>query len=87
MTTCTQFSVNAQGKKEILNFLAKNHKKGGDHFTDEMLNAWAAEAEFQLSEGNPASIEIKSFESVNGCTQEFTISDAGLDREEIEIAE
>lgn len=85
MTTYTQVSVNAQGKKEILNFLAENHKKGGDHFTDEMLNAWAADAEFQIYEGNPASIEIMAFDSVHGRTQEFTISDAGLDREEIEI--
>ena len=87
MTTFTQYSVNSEGKKEILNFLAENHKKGGDHFTDEMLSAWAKDAEFQLSEGNPACIEIKSFDSVSGNTKEFTISDAGLDSEIIEIEE
>lgn len=64
---------------EIKTFLTDNHKKGGDHFTREMLQAWAADAEFQLSEGNPASIEIRSFDCVHGRTMEYKISDAGLD--------
>lgn len=74
-------TVNDHGKDEIKNFLAENHKKGGGHFTSDMLNAWAADAEFQLTEGNPATIEIRSADSVHGRTQEFTISDAGLDVE------
>lgn len=47
-----------------------------------MLQAWAQEAEFQLGEGNPATIEIKSWNSIHGYTQEYRISDAGLDATE-----
>lgn len=72
-------TINEQGINEIKEFLAVNHVKGGDHFDKAMLNAWAAEAEFQLAEGNPASIELRSWESIHGYTQEFTISDAGVD--------
>jgi hypothetical protein len=85
--TYTRFTVNEQGLNEIKEFLAENHEKGGDHFTRSMLLAWAADAEFQLSEGNPATIEIAPWDSIHGRTQEFTISDAGLDAELVEIEE
>lgn len=80
MTTYTTYTVNNIGIAEIAEFLKNNHKKG-DIISEskDMLNAWAAEAEFQIAEGNPASIEIRSFDSVHGRTQEFTISDDGLD--------
>lgn len=81
------YTVNEQGLNEIKEFLAGNHKKGGDHFTRDMLQAWAADAEFQLGEGNPATIEIKAWDSVHGYTQEYRISEAGLDCEEVEIDE
>jgi hypothetical protein len=71
-------TINETGLVEILDYLAANHKKGRAHFTPDMLRAWAAEAEFQLAEGNPASIELKSWDSVHGYTQEFTVSDAGI---------
>jgi hypothetical protein len=74
-------TVNEHGLNEIKGFLADNHKKGGDHFDRDTLLAWAAEAEFQLAEGNPATIEIDSWDSIHGRTQEFTISDSGLDAE------
>jgi len=50
-----------------------------------MLLAWAADAEFQLSDGNPATIEIKSSDSIHGHTQEFNISDCGFDAETVNI--
>lgn len=78
-------TVNDAGLKQIHQFLADYHKKGGDHFNDEMLRAWAADAEFQLGEGNPASIEIRAFDSITGHTEEFTISDDGLDFEEVQV--
>jgi hypothetical protein len=78
-------TVNATGISEIKEFLANNHKKGGDHFDVGMLSAWAKDAEFQLSEGNPASVEIRSFDSVSGHTETFTISDSGINCEEVEI--
>lgn len=69
--------INEKGLKEIEQFLAENHKKGP--FSREMLLAWVADAEFQLAEGNSASIEIRAWDSVHGRAQEFTISDAGID--------
>ena len=74
-------NVNEAGLNEIKEFLANNHKKGEDHFTPEMLHAWARDAEFQISQGNSASIEIRSWDTVSGHTESFTISDAGLDVE------
>jgi hypothetical protein len=38
-------------------FLASHHKKGGDHFTADMLRAWAADAGFPMDEGNTPTIE------------------------------
>ena len=83
----TVYTVNKIGLEEIKNFLSEKHKLGGDHFTLEMLHAWASEAEFQLGEGNPASIEIGSRYSVSGRPEIYTISDAGLDARIVEIDE
>ena len=72
-------TVNEAGLNEIKKFLAANHKKGGDHFTREMLQAWAADAEFSLTEGNGASIEIRSWDSSNNRAETFTVSPEGLE--------
>lgn len=48
-----------------------------------MILAWAADVEFQLAEGNPAPIELRSFDSLSGHTVCYTISDKGVDCEEI----
>lgn len=87
MTTIASRTINTTGLNEIKEFLAANHKKGGDHFTRDMLQAWAADAEFQMSEGNSPSIEIKASDSIHGYTQEYTVSDAGIDTEYVEIDE
>ena len=76
-------TVNEQGLKEIREFLAENHKRGGN-FSRDMLLAWAADAEFQLSEGNPACVEIRACDSLNGRTQEYTISAEGLQAVEVQ---
>lgn len=76
-------NVNAQGVQELAAFLAKNHKLGGEHFTPEMLRAWASAAEFQLSEGNGAGIEIPARDSVKSYAVEFSVSDDGLDWAEV----
>lgn len=81
------YTVNENGLNQIHQFLAEHHNKGGDHFDKSMLLAWAADAEFQLAEGNPASIEIRSYDAVSGHTETFTISDEGLDAEEFDIEE
>lgn len=80
-------TINAAGLKEIHAFLAENHKLGGDHFDASMLRAWAEDAEFSLAEGNDAGIEIKALDSIHGRTQTFTVSDAGIDTEFVEIEE
>lgn len=76
-------NVNAAGIREIAAFLAETHKLGGDHFTDDMLRAWAADAEAQLAEGNGASIEIRAHDAVTGRPEVFTVSDDGLDFAEV----
>ena len=78
------FKVNETGLNEIKDFLAKNHKKGVEHFTLGMLRGWAKDVEFQISEGNPAEIEIDDYNSVSGATVSYRISDAGITRIEIE---
>lgn len=78
--------VNQQGLVEIREFLAANHKKG-DNFTPGMIQAWARDADFQLAEGNPASIEIRACDSIHGRTQELRISDEGLDSVGVDIDE
>ena len=71
-------TVNEAGLNQIKKFLAAHHKKGGDHFTPEMLHAWASDAEFSLMKGNGADIEIRAWDSINNCTETFTISPEGL---------
>jgi hypothetical protein len=79
-------TVNNLGKQEILGFLQQNHKLG-NKLSPENINAWALDAENQLSIGNPASIEIVSWDSIYGYTQTYTISDEGLNQTELEIEE
>ena len=80
--TNTQYTVNDNGLEQIHNFLAERHILGRDLFTRDMLRAWASAAEFQFAEGNPPSIELKSWETVSGHTEVFTISDEGFEKVE-----
>ena len=80
-------TINSIGLMEIHSFLAENDKRGGGHFNESMLRAWAADAEFSLDKDNDASIELKSWDSVHGHTQTFTISDAGIDTQIVKIDE
>lgn len=80
-------TVNTAGLAQIAAFLADNHRLGGEHFSADMLRAWAADAEFSLAEGNGAVIELAARDSVRGVTQTFEVSSAGLDTEYVEIDE
>lgn len=71
-------TVNAAGLAEIRTILSKHHRRG-DNFTDDMIRGWARDVEFQLSEGNSPCFEIREWDSIHGRTQEFTLSDAGID--------
>jgi predicted NUDIX family NTP pyrophosphohydrolase len=73
-------TVNETGLAEIRAILSKHHKLGGDHFTKAMIDAWAAEVEFQLAEGNSPSFEIRSWDNVSGYTQVFTLSDESIEQ-------
>lgn len=68
--------INEIGRTEISAFVAKNHKSGEP--TSIALDAWVKDAERQLNEGNSASIEIPSFESVGGATLTINVSNEGL---------
>ena len=91
MSNAAYRTVNAVGLREIAEFLGENQTdavnsgEGASYWTDEMLRAWAKDAEFQLAEGNAATIEISGHNSVTGNPICYTISDAGLDVHEIEI--
>ena len=80
-------SINSIGIQEIHAFLSECHKLGGDHFTPAMLLAWAQDAEFQMSEGNSPTVEIKSWDAVSGHTEICTVSAAGIDTEYAECGE
>ncbi len=70
--------INSQGIEEIYNFLIQRSKIDQDQLTHSMLQAWAQDAEFQLGDGNPPCIELKSWQSISGKTEEFTISSVGV---------
>lgn len=72
------YTINETGIREIESFLLKTtHNPHG--LSEDLLQAWASAAEFQLGEGNGASIEVSSFFSKSGRTETYTISDAGID--------
>jgi len=72
------YTINQTGIREIESFLLKTtHNPHG--LSEDMLQACASAAEFQLGEGNGASIEVYSFFSKSGRTETYTISDAGID--------
>ena len=90
MTTYTNRTVNDNGIEQIREFLIENHKnperfEGAEALP--MLHAWARDAEFQMGEGNTPTIEIKSFNSIHGRTQQFEIGNEGIDSQEVEIDE
>lgn len=80
------YRINEQGLREIEDFLKDNHKLGNQMDRSNLL-AWALEAERQADQGNPPSIEIKSWDSVYGRTQEFTLSSDGFDVEVEDIGD
>jgi hypothetical protein len=77
-----QYLINETGRQEIRDILLKNHLELTDYNLDEkMLDAWCRDAEFQLENGNSATIELKSWDNLSGKTQEFEISLRGVDEE------
>lgn len=86
MPTHYSYTINAAGLGEIADFLRREHKLGRTRsFTLPELHAWAEDAERQLDQGNPAEIELKSWESRCGHTTVYHISSAGIDATEVEV--
>ena len=77
-------TINENGLAQIAQFLSDNIAR---EFTLEndraALHAWAADAEYQMGEGNPACIEISAVASIHGRAQEFEISAEGIDTETV----
>jgi hypothetical protein len=71
--------INTTGINQIRQFLADNHKLGGDHFDAAMLRAWAGEAEDCYAAGNGAAIEIKSWDTWRGHAVTLEIREDGYD--------
>ena len=78
-------TLNVKAVDEIRAILSTRHINGGENWTEAMLHAWAAKAEFQLGEGNPPCIELKSWESVSGHAEEHRLSDACIDCVDVEL--
>jgi len=77
-------TINKIGIEEIRKFLVECHVSG-ERFADDtltvatMLGAWAADAEFSMSEGNGPCIEIPSRNSATGRPVVFEVSKAGIE--------
>lgn len=74
--------INKIGIQEIADFLAKHHMRGANYFTQDMLKAWAFEAEICLADGKPATIEIKSLDATDKKEHFLAISKSGIDWKE-----
>jgi len=69
--------INPAGLEHIRAWLADHMKNGGNLGAAEIA-AWATAAEFQMSEGNPPSIELRASQSVSGRTETFTVPANGI---------
>jgi len=74
-----QYTVNANGLAQIRAHLAERTKKGGEHFTDSMIHAWAEKVEQSLSDNGHADFEIRSWDTISGHTELCSITDDGID--------
>lgn len=83
----TTYSINENGLNQIHAHLAASHKLGGDHFTRDMLLAWAADAERNMNDDGRGEFEIRAWDSVSGSTELCRITGEGFDAEETEIEE
>jgi hypothetical protein len=80
------YTINKNGSDQIKRFLSEYHKRG-KYIDNQMINHWVQAAEYQLAEGNSASIEIRASDSRTGRTEIYTITMDGIDCEEVETDE
>lgn len=85
ITKITTYITNENGLSQIHAHLSSLHKLGGDHFTRDMLLAWAADAERNMNDAGQPAFEISAWDSVSGRTELCRITDDGFDKEETNI--
>ena len=71
--------INAHGMAQIADALGAHHILGRDHFTPDMLEAWAAEAESNY-DGSGCSFEIRGIDSRAGYPVVIDITTEGYER-------
>ena len=72
--------INKKGLEQIAIFLMKNHQNfQHEQPTKDQLYAWSYEAEDHADGGNGCYIEIASFDSVQGRSQIFELTDDCFD--------
>lgn len=72
-------TINSNGLEQTAEFLRNTHKQGDKIVNNnDMLIAWAIDAEYSLDNHDIAQVEIKCWDSVTGCTEVFTVSDEGI---------
>lgn len=75
----TNIIINQNGLQQIHDALGKYHKLGYDHFTPEMLSAWAADVEDNYSNCGNAEFEIRSHDTKAGSPVIIAINPDGYD--------
>lgn len=75
----TTYTINTAGLAQIHAHLASSHKLGGDHFTKDMLLAWAEDAERNMNDDGRGEFEIRAWDSVSGHTELCRITEEGFD--------
>lgn len=77
------YTVNENGLKQIHDHLIARHKLGGDdHFTRDMLLAWAEDVERNMNDDGRGELEIRAWDSVSGHTELCRITEDGFDAAE-----
>ena len=75
--------VNIHGCHWIADQLTRILKAGTDKPSLKQAMAYAEEAEYQMSIGNPPCIEIRSWYTSSGHTEEFEIPEEYIEVEEV----
>lgn len=75
--------INENGMNQIADALGSYHKLGRAHFTRNMLEAWATEAENNFNDGKGCQFEIRATDSALGRAVEVAITADGYDVETV----
>ena len=70
-------SITPAGLQQIRTALASHHRLGGDHFTEDMLHAWASAAEQAWQPGEHPQVEIPGRDAIGGTPVVIFIDAAG----------